>query len=656
MVLIAVSLLIGYRMGSTPSSDLPITADHEHANQNEPTRVQEYTCSMHPTVRLSDPDARCPICFMALVPVSDHGQSTSPTRLTLSPSAAQSSRIETIVVSRFFPRATVRLYGKVTYDETSLARLSAYFAGRIERLFVNYVGVPVAEGEHIADIYSPDLLAAFGELRQAARSDSDSASMSDLVRASTHDTLDAAREKLRLFGLSPEQIASVEAGEYSSDSLTIHAPIGGVVTHLAVRDGDYVEEGSPIATVADLSRLWLDLEAYESQLPLLRWGQRVEFTVESQPGLVFAGHISFIEPMIDERTRTASVRVAVNNEDRLLKPGMFASALVSPRVGADGAVPGDELRDKWVGPMHPTIVRDEPGQCDICGMELVPTESLHVAASSARVDEPVVVPTTAVLFTGARSVVYVEVPHTQSPTYEGREVVLGARAGDQYVIRDGLEEGERVVVNGAFRIDSEMQIQARPSMMSPHGDDTGAHSGHDTHASAESKHGALSEPDMEFVGSLSPLYSTYFNAQEALANDSLEEFNKAAASLMQSVSQISLESLDQNAAERWRAVSGQIGPLETYSSIEDARSTFEQLSQGIISIQRQFGHVANQTWHVAYCPMAFNNTGAQWLQRSDVINNPYFGASMLRCGEITQDLRPLPGETSPSQNHGDGDG
>ena len=304
---IVAALVVGYRIGrpAPEPSDAGAGGGHEHA-EGESIEPRMYTCSMHPSVRLPDPDAKCPICFMDLIPVMEQGGADSGSRISISESAAALSDIETAPVGRFFPTAEVRLYGKVTYDETSVARLTAYFPGRIERLFLNYTGVAVARGEHVAEVYSPDLLAAFEELRQAKAASETEGGMSDLVRAATRDTVVAAREKLRLFGITAEQIAAVENGSFDADNLTIFAPIGGVVTHLAVREGDYLQTGAPIATIADLSRLWLDMEAYESQLPLLRWGQRVTFSVEAHPGEIFEGRISFIEPIVDERTRTAA--------------------------------------------------------------------------------------------------------------------------------------------------------------------------------------------------------------------------------------------------------------------------------------------------------------------------------------------------------------
>ena len=530
----------------------------------------------------------------------------------------------------------MRLYGKVTYDQTRVARITAYFPGRLDRLFVDYVGTAVREGDHLAEIYSPDLLAAFEELRQARLSVDESRTSSELVRSSTERTLEAAREKLRLFGLTPEQIAEAEEGRRAGEQLTIYAPIGGIVTHLAALEGDYVKTGSPIATVADLSHLWLDLEAYESQLPLIRFGQRVNFTVESHPGEAFEGRVTFIAPVVDDYTRTAAVRVAIDNDGGRLKPGMFATAVGKTRLAADGGIVSDDLLGKWVSPMHPEIVKDGPGTCDVCGMDLVPAESLGLVGDSSGLEEPLVVPRTAVLVTGTRAVAYVRVAGTDKPTYEGREVSLGPRAGDFYVVRDGLREGEEVVTHGAFKIDSAMQISAKPSMMLPRGSGGDGSSPQD-----DSRTGDRIPVPSPFVFALKPVYAAYLDAQEALADDDFEAFEQATRDLERAIDLVKPHGLVGEALATWRRAARRLSSEEPPADLAAARVAFEPKSRAVIDLEERFGHRGTQAWHIAYCPMALDNAGAEWLQRGTTIDNPYFGAEMLRCGEIRASLAPL---------------
>jgi Cu(I)/Ag(I) efflux system membrane fusion protein len=221
--------------------------------------------------------------------------------------------------------------------------------------------------------------------------------------------------------------------------------------------------------VADLSQVWVKLDAYESDLPWIRYGQEVTFTAEAHPGEVFKGWISFIAPTLDARTRTVKVRVNVNNPDDRLKPEMFVRAVVKSHMAQEGKVMDPNMAGKWTCPMHPSVVRDRAGTCDICGMNLVTTESLGYVAAESAGPLPLVIPASAPLITGKRAVVYVKKPDMANPTFEGREIVLGPRAGDYYIVREGLTEGESVVTSGNFKIDSALQIQAKPSMMSPEG-------------------------------------------------------------------------------------------------------------------------------------------------------------------------------------------
>ncbi len=279
-----------------------------------------------------------------------------------------------------------------------------------------------------------------------------------------------------MLGLTPEQIQAIEQRGTSSETVTIYSPVGGVVVAKMKQEGDRVQTGDRIYTVADLSHLWVQMDAYESDLPWLRYGQDVEFTTEAYPGEVFRGRIAFIDPILNEDTRTVKVRVNVANDDGRLKPQMFVRGRVESNIAAGGRVLDASLAGKWISPMHPEIVKDQPGNCDICGMPLVRAETLgYVTAEPSSAAKPLVVPVSAVLLTGTRAIVYVQIPDADKPTYEGREIVIGARAGDFYLVKAGLNEGDLVVTNGNFKLDSALQISAKPSMMTPQGAGGGAH-------------------------------------------------------------------------------------------------------------------------------------------------------------------------------------
>jgi Cu(I)/Ag(I) efflux system membrane fusion protein len=449
-------------------------AEHEQpSGEIEEQGEKWWTCSMHPEIRLPKPGI-CPKCPMDLIPVEASGD-VGEREISFSEAAIKLMEIETTAVERKFVTAEIRMAGKVDYDETRVKHITAWVPGRIDRLYVDFTGITVSKGDHMVELYSPELISAQAELLQAVKAvENIKETSSELITGSISATLEAVREKLRLLGLTKEQIEGIEKTGKPVDHITIFAPMGGIVIHKKATEGMYVDTGTSIYTVADLSRLWVMLDAYESDLPWIRYGQEVEFTTEAYPGEVFKGKISFIDPVLNSKTRTVKLRVNVDNTEGKLKPEMFVRAVVRSKVAGGGKVMTVEMAGKWICPMHPAVVKDEAGNCDICGMDLVTTESLGYVVSAPN-EAPLIIPATAALVTGTRAVVYVQVPGSEKPTYEGREILLGPRAGDYYIVKSGLAAGEIVVTNGNFKIDSALQIQAKSSMMSPEGGMTPGH-------------------------------------------------------------------------------------------------------------------------------------------------------------------------------------
>jgi len=421
---------------------------------------QTYTCPMHPDVRLPEP-GECPKCGMELVPFKQDSGEEHPRRLSMSPTAKKLAEVRTRPAERRFVDAEVRLVGEVTYDETRMRTVTAWVPGRLERMFVDYTGLDVRMGDHMVSIYSPKILVTQQDLLDAKRSLE--RAKTDKERQSARRSLSSVRERLRKWGLTKEQIRSIEERDEPTDQITLNAPTGGVVIKKHRHEGNYVDTGSPIYTIADLSEVWIEMEAYEKDMPWIRYGQPITLETDAVPGRKFEGRISFIEPTLDTKTRTIGIRVEVKNPNQVLKPGMFVHGVVHASVAGDGNVMDPELSGKYICRMHPGEIQEDPGACSICGMDLESVESLGYEAPDTK--PPIVIPASAPLITGKRAVVYVEVPDTKKPTYEGREVVLGPRAGDYYIVESGLKPNEEVVVNGNFQIDSELQIRAKPSMM-----------------------------------------------------------------------------------------------------------------------------------------------------------------------------------------------
>jgi len=628
----------------TPTSPVKLTQAAEGPSM--------WTCSMHPQIRQPNP-GDCPICGMDLIPVAK--TSGGMRTLTISPEARALMNIETAPVERRYVSHAIRMVGKVDYDETKLGYITAWVSGRLDRLYVDYTGVEVNKGDHMAYIYSEELYSAQQELIQAVRFARERGRASDIGGV---NLLDAAREKLRLLGLKDGQIKEIEQQNEPSTHLTLYAPVSGVVIEKLKQEGERVKLGDRIYTIADLSLVWVHLDAYESDLPWIRYGQDVTITTEAYPGEEFHGRIAFIQPVLNDKTRTVKVRVNVPNVDGKLKPEMFVHATVRPKVSAGGRVMDPSLAGKWISPMHPEIVKDEPGTCDICGMPLVRAESLgYVTPEADEKEPPLVIPYLAVLPTGTRAVVYVELPVMHSaaepafqtlsavveggkldaireafakyvrmldrpydqpgtqyakrlwsdfadrlgrhalagqraetvtkaqrafgkleavmsevreefappgqPTFEGREIVLGPRAGDFYLVRHGLEEGELVVRQGNFKIDAEVQIQAKPSMMTPEGGGGGG--GHDHGGggakkadAAENVGHAVTLP-AEFQQDLRELHDVYQKVTEAIEIGDLGRITSAFERFDQALSEVDGSKLTGHPRMLWRELSMLLG-------------------------------------------------------------------------------------------------
>jgi len=480
IVLVVVAFLVGYIVRGFWSRARPLAKISESPQVSSDEQTI-WTCSMHPQIRQPKP-GKCPLCGMDLIPVESDGgtDSIGQRKLVVSQAAQKLMDIQTAPVQRKFVTAEIRMVGKIDYDETRVKYITAWVPGRIDRLYVDYTGVTVNKGVHMVYLYSPELLSTQAELLQAVKSAQNiKKSGSDLINRSILAMLEAAREKLRLLGLTEEQVKEIEKTGEPVDHITIYAPAGGIVIHKNATEGMYVNTGTKIYTIADLSHIWVKLDAYESDMMWIRYGQEVEFTTQAYPGDVFKGRISFIDPVLNAKTRTVKLRVNVDNPDGKLKPEMFVRAVVRANVAQGGKVMDTAMAGKWICPMHPDVVKTQPGSCDICGMDLVTTESLSYVKVGTTSEAPLVIPASAPLITGKRAVVYVKLPEGEKPTFQGREVVLGPRTGDYYIVKSGLAEDEIVVTNGNFKIDSALQIQAKPSMMNPEGEK--APPGHHSH-------------------------------------------------------------------------------------------------------------------------------------------------------------------------------
>ncbi|MBT6866126.1 MAG: efflux RND transporter periplasmic adaptor subunit, partial [Candidatus Marinimicrobia bacterium] len=371
----------------------------ELTQESHSIETQVWTCSMHPNVQL--PEAgQCPICFMDLIPLESGNSSLKQNQLSMSESAMKLASIETVPTAYGIAEMEIHLSGKVEVDESRIKNITAWVPGRLERMFVDYTGITVNKGDHLMELYSPEVYTAQEELIQARKLVVSSSGQSAFGQKNSRATLEASREKLRLMGLLDKQIKKIESSESPTNLITVYSPMSGVVIQKNGVEGAYVKTGTNIYTIADLSTVWVIFDAYESDLPWLAFGQKVTFSAEAIPGEKFEGRIAFIDPVLDVKTRTVKVRMNVQNPDGLIKPGIFVHGTIHAILDGDGKAINPELANKWICPMHPEVVRDQKGDCDVCGMDLVKSEFMGIVHTPNHQVENLLIPASAVLKTG----------------------------------------------------------------------------------------------------------------------------------------------------------------------------------------------------------------------------------------------------------------
>lgn len=558
LTLILVTLVIGGLIGwiLKPSA----AESHEgHEHETESGAASLWTCSMHPQIKLGEP-GDCPICGMDLIPVAQSSSgSDNPMVFEMTPEAVALAQIHTTKISGTNASGELFLTGKIQADERENAAITAKFPGRIEKLYVTFTGEQVKAGQRLASIYSPELLTAQRELLEAAKS-----------KGNFPQLYSAAKEKLKLWKLTETQIAEIEQSGTVRELFDILSDQSGVVTQRNIAVGDYVSTGSALFNVVNLNKLWVLLDAYESDLPLLSSGNEFSFTVAGIPEEAFQARISFIDPMLNSNTRAASARAEITNAGGKLKPEMFVTAKIQTAKKPSSA--------------------------------------------------GVTIPRTALLWSGKRSVVYVKVPNSETPGFEMREVTLGNRMGENYLIESGLQVGEEIVTNGVFAIDAASQLSGQFSMMKR----------------PETKSIEVSE---EFRNQITAVADAYFEVKNGLVKDNLPDAQKSLALMDQSLSKVNMSLVKDQAHDKWmemmKGIKDSRSKMGSAKEIEEARKHFSMLSFHILEMTETFG-INKEVVYKDYCPMAFGDQGAYWLSEQKDITNPYFGASMLSCGEVKQ--------------------
>ena len=582
---LAIGLLLGWLIFGGSGNTTAEEHQHEHSAE-EVAGETIWTCSMHPQIRQNEP-GDCPICGMDLIPLEDEqNEEVDPAAIRMSPTAMQLANIQTAVVGSTKPIKLVRLDGKVQEDERLIFSQSSHIPGRIEDLMVNFTGDFVQKGQVIASVYSPDLVTAQEELFEAQK-----------IKDSQPQLLEAAKEKLRNWKLNDEQIEQILASKTARETFDVRADVSGYVTQKKVNTGDYIKRGETIYEIADLSRIWILFDVYESDMAWVKKGDKVTFTVESLPGETFEGTIDYLDPVINPKTRVAKARIVKANPGLKLKPEMFVSGKVEAKLPQTDAV---------------------------------------------------VVPKTAVMWTGKRSVVYVKSATDQGVYFKIREVELGPALGESFMVENGIQAGEEIAVHGTFSIDAAAQLAGKPSMMSPEGGPVST--GHN-HAGINMSGEPMNEvpskiesvqTDPKFTAQLTAVYDNYLKMKNAFVASDAQKVSQEAKKVESAIQSVDMELLKGDAHMVWmdqlNTLNSSIETIQNASDIEEQRMAFSNFNNVFYKSVKMFG-LKDQTAFYQFCPMAFDNKGGYWLSDTDEILNPYFGDMMLSCGETKETIK-----------------
>lgn len=535
------------------------------SEENAKEKSEEiWTCSMHPQIRQPEP-GDCPICGMDLIPLEANSNS-NPLVFEMSEDALKIANIQTTKIGAETVNGKgLSLSGKIKPNETQSASIVSHISGRIEKLFVSYTGESVSKGQKIASVYSPNLITAQKELLEAHK-----------VKATNPKLFEATLNKLKFWKIKDKQIESIINSQEIIETFNIYANFSGVILKKKVSVGDYIKEGEVLFDIQNLNQLWAVFDVYETDLVRVKVGKKVSFTTPSIPNKIFTSKITFVNPVINPTTRTSTVRANIINKNNLLKPEMFLEGVI----------------DKIV-----------------------------------QMSESLLVPKSAVLWTGEKSVVYVKLPNLSIPSFEFREVILEESNGDNYLVLDGLENGDEVVTNGAFVIDASAQLNNQSSMMNRN----------------LLSNQTVSLPDytettsMEFKSQLRNVLTDYLRLKNALIESSTEKSSEVASSLLNSLNEVDMAFLKGESHVYWmkqlKLIKENSQMIKKSLVLKKQRDEFKDLSDAVIAFIKSFG-VEQDTFYVQFCPMAGNDKGAYWLSTESEIRNPYFGDQMLTCGSI----------------------
>ena len=588
-IAVIVGLLAGWLIFGNSGTDAAAVKDvsdmsdsHDHSGDNA---KQMWTCSMHPQIMQPEP-GDCPICGMDLIPAETSAEGLAMNEIKMTENAMALANIQTTIVGSAQASdddGMISLSGKIAENEENNAVQASYFDGRIEKLNVNYEGQKVNKGQLLATIYAPNLVAAQQELITAAS-----------LKESQPALYKAVRNKLKNWKLSDKQIDAIETSGSVRDNFPIYATVSGTVAEVIAKEGDYVKQGQPILRVSNLNSVWAEFDAYENQISNVKESQNIKIVTNAYPNKEFDAKVSFIDPVLNNATRTVTVRATLKNTEGLFKPGMFVNG------------------------------------------------KLKVLSESN--NDLISIPATAVMWTGERSLIYVKT-NPNEPVFEMREIVIANRNGEYFTVKEGLENGDEIVTNGTFSVDAAAQLQGKKSMMNKSGGKTTTgHEGHlgmqptedEMESSSASAKTRMKFPE-KFQTNFSKAIDSYLKLKDAFVSSDAAQVAILAKKVSGEFKSLETEKLGEMEKTH---VSKSIEMLDLISkndNLENQRAHFVILNENIVPVAMNV-EGADPILYVQKCPMANNNKGAVWLSTDKDIRNPYYGDAMLTCGSVIEEI------------------
>jgi Cu(I)/Ag(I) efflux system membrane fusion protein len=506
---------------------------------------------------------------MDLIPAESSAEGLAMNEIKMTENAMALANIQTTVVGNAAASdadGMISLSGKIAANEENNSVQASYFDGRIERLNVSYEGQQINRGQLLATIYSPNLVAAQQELLTTAS-----------LKESQPALYKAVRNKLKNWKLSDQQIDAIESSGNVRDNFPIYATVSGTVSEVMAREGDYVNQGQPILKVSNLNSVWAEFDAYENQISNLKEGQKIKVVANAYPNKEFDASVSFIDPLLNNATRTVTVRATLKNTEDLFKPGMFVTG-------------------KLKGAMKATA-------------------------------ETLTVPASAVMWTGERSLVYIKT-NPSAPVFEMREVTIGNRNGEFYTITQGLQNGDEIVTNGTFTVDAAAQLQGKKSMMNQ------GKTVKETMPMADMK----IELSASFQKNFTKVFSPYLQMKDAFVDSDAAQVSVFAKATSKSLKSIEIDALGKMEQSHIIKSIEMLDAIAINDKLENQRAHFVILNENIIPIAVNLKDV-NPILYVQKCPMANNNKGAVWLSNEEDIRNPYYGEQMMTCGSVIDSVQ-----------------